>query len=285
MILHDAHNHLHFTELGAHRERILDAWTRTAGPSGLMMVNGTHPDDWPAVATLAATAPCIRPAYGLHPWDAGAPRPPDWLADLEARLLADPAATIGEIGLDRWLLDARPDDPRLAGVVRAPIESQTTVFLAQLAIAARHQRAASIHCLRAHAQMLELLRRHPRPAPGFLLHAYSGPAELVPAFAELGAYFSFNTAFLDEARHAATRAAFHRVPPERLLIETDAPAMPPPHVWRTHRLPGDLHGAPLNHPANIEVALLGLATLRGEDPAVLARQLAANFHTLFSARP
>lgn len=284
MTLHDAHNHLHFAELAPHRERILDAWSRTAGPAGRLVLNGTHPDDWPAVAALAADHPAILPAYGLHPWDAASPRPDDWLHQLETRLLATPSASVGEIGLDRWLLDARPDDPRLAGVARASLDDQAAVFLPQLDLAARHDRAATIHCLRAHPRLLELLRAHPRPARGVLLHAYSGPAELVPAFVALGAYFSFNTAFLDETRHASTRAAFRQVPDERLLIETDAPAMPPPHAWRTHRLPGSLHGAPLNHPANIEVAWLGLATLRGDDPATLAARLDHNFRALFGPR-
>lgn len=281
MTLHDAHNHLHFAELAPHRASILDAWPRAAGHAGRMIVNGTSPDDWPAVAALAASTPAVSPAYGIHPWDAAAPRPDDWLDQLETHLRADSSASVGEIGLDRWLLDARPDDPRLAGVARASLDAQIAIFLPQLALAARHDRAASIHCLRAHQALLELLRAHPRPARGVLIHAYSGPAELVAPFAALGAYFSFSTAFLDETRHATARAAFRLVPADRLLCETDAPAMPPPHTWRTHRLPGTLHGAPLNHPGNIEAAHAGLVALRGEDPDELARRLDENFHRLF----
>jgi TatD DNase family protein len=248
------------------------------------VVNGTHPDDWPRVAALAAAHPFVFPAYGIHPWDTGAPRPADWLAQLRAQLLAHPQASVGEIGLDRWMLDhAAPDDPRLRGVVRAPMAAQIEAFLPQLALAAELDRAASIHCVQAYPELLPLLRQHRRPARGFLLHAYSGPAELVPELVALGAYFSFNPAFL-EPRKSRQAATFKLIPPERLLAETDAPAMPPPQAWRTHKLLPAADGSTLNHPGNIEAAYTGLAALRGEDPAALAAQLAANFTRLFGTR-
>jgi TatD DNase family protein len=262
-----------------------------------MVVNGTHPDDWPRVAALAAAHPFVLPAYGIHPWDTGAPRPDDWLADLRARLLADPRASIGEIGLDRWILDsARPDDPRLAGVRRAPMDEQIATFLPQLALAAELDRPATIHCLRAFDDLLPLLRTRPLPSRGFLLHAYGGPAALVPELAALGAYFSFNPDFLKSAPPEKCNQigytfpsstvspkleVFTKIPPDRLLCETDAPAMIPPQPWRTHKLPPAPDGTPVNHPGNIESAYAGLASLRGEYPDALAAQVAQNFTRLF----
>lgn len=280
-MLHDAHNHLQDETLAPHLPRIAAAWPETAGSSGRMIVNGTHPDDWPRVAGLAAAHAFVRPAYGVHPWDVGAPRPADWLEELESRLAADPRASVGEIGLDRWILDgARADDPRLAGQRRASMDEQVAVFSPQLALAAKQDRAATIHCLRAFDDLLPLLRAHRLPARGFLLHAYGGPAALVHELAELGAYFSFNTSSLDPRRQRR-REAFKVVPAERLLCETDAPAMAPPQPWRTHKLPPGPDGSPLNHPGNIEAAYAGLASLRGEDPAALAERVAGNFSRLF----
>lgn len=281
MPLHDAHNHLQDEALAPHLERIAATWSDLAGAGGRMVVNGTHPDDWPRVAALARRHAFVRPAYGLHPWDAGSPRPTDWLAQLTARLDADPRASVGEIGLDRWILDsARPDDPRLAGVRRAPLAEQIAAFLPQLALAAARDLPVTIHCLQAFGELLPLLRAHPRPSRGFLLHAYGGPSELVPELVALGAWFSFNPAFLDP-RKTRQQAAFRAVPAERLLCETDAPAMLPPQTWRTHKLPPAADGAPVNHPGNIEAAYAGLAMLRGVELAGLSAQIADNFTRFF----
>lgn len=284
MPLHDAHNHLHDELLAPHLARIVAAWPELAGPTSHLVVNGTHPSDWSRVAALAAEHSFVLPAYGIHPWDTGAPRPDDWLADLRARLLADPRASIGEIGLDRWILDhAAPDDPRLLGVRRASMEEQIAAFLPQLALATELDRPVTIHCLRAFDDLLPLLRTHPLPARGFLLHAYGGPATHIPELTALGAYFSFNPSFLDP-RKTRLQEPFKIIPADRLLCETDAPAMLPPQAWRTHKLPPAPDGLPVNHPGNIEAAHTGLATLRGEDPAALTTQVAQNFTRLFLPR-
>ena len=284
-MLHDAHNHLQDAALAPHLTRIAGAWPGLAGPRGEMVVNGTHPDDWPRVAELAAAHPFVRPAYGLHPWDAGAPRPEGWLARLAAHLEADPRSSVGEIGLDRWILDsARPDDLRLAGLRRAPMEEQIATFLPQLELAAARDRPVTIHCLQAFGELLPLLHRHPLPARGFLLHAYGGPAGLVPELVKLGAWFSFNPAFLDP-RKTRQQEAFRIIPRERLLCETDAPAMIPPQTWRTHKLPPAAGGAPVNHPGNIEAAYAGLAALRGLETTTLTALVAENFRRFFGSRP
>lgn len=284
MPLHDAHNHLQDVHLNLHVRRLTETWPGLAGKDGTMVVNGTHPSDWKLVASLASAHAFLYPAYGIHPWDAGAPRPEDWLAQLHEYLLANPRASVGEIGLDRWILEsASPDDPRLTGVRRAPIDEQIATFLPQLALAAKLNRPATIHCLHAFDDLLRLLRAHPLPPVGFLLHAYSGPARLVPELVALGAYFSFNPAFLDPHR-ARQQAAFRAIPDERLLCETDAPAMAPPLSWRTHKLPPAPDGSLVNHPGNIEAAYVGLAILREQAPAALTALIDANFTRLFGSR-
>lgn len=266
---------------------------KAAGVAGAV-VNGTSESDWVEVTALARAEPTVIPSYGLHPWDVGN-RSPDWQRQLTAALAAGDAALatrpldapagrlakVGEIGLDRWILDrAKPDDPRLVGLRRAPLEEQREVFAWQLALAASTNRAATIHCLDAFGALLEILQTTPRPARGFLLHAYGGPAELVPRFAELGAYFSFNGAFLD-ARHAAKQAVYRAIPADRLLVETDAPAMPLPPAAERFSLPPGPGGTRLNHPANLAAAYAGLAVLRGQEPGELAACIATNFHRLF----
>lgn len=276
--LYDAHNHAHDAALAPHRAA-LAAEFATVGLARAV-VNGTCEADWPAVAALATAHAWVLPSYGLHPWDCGH-RSPAWLATLRARLEGDPAAAVGEAGLDRWMLDrARPDDPRLAGLRRAPLAEQAEVCAAQLALAAALGRPATLHCLEAFGALHDLLRHAPPPARGFLLHAYSGPAELVRPFADLGAYFSFNGAFL-APRHAARRAVFQLIPAARLLVETDAPAMrlPPAHEAFPPLAVPD--GSLANHPANLAATLTALAHLRRVPPDDLRRQIGQNFTRLF----
>lgn len=278
--LHDAHNHLQDAWLVPHRARVLDELSRL--PLHAAVVNGTGESDWPAVAALARQHTWIVPSFGLHPWHVGHASP-DWYDTLRRHLDRHPGAAIGEIGLDRWMLDrARPDDPRHAGLRRAPLAEQLEAFARQLALAAERNLPVSIHCLDAWGPLLAALAPAARPARGFLLHAYGGSAELAREFAALGGYFSFNGYFLGE-RQRAKRQVFESLPPDRLLAETDAPAMPLPENLRTHALPGLADGNPINHPANIGAVYRGLAGVRASPLEDLAAQLAANFARLFGA--
>lgn len=275
----DAHNHLQDERLAPHLDQIAE---QLAG-LGLRaaVANGTCENDWVRVSELSRRYPWVVPSFGLHPWDAGN-RSSDWLGKLTAVLAENPSAGVGEIGLDRWIIDgARPNDPRLAGLRRAPLEEQAAVFTAQLALATKENRPATIHCLDAWGALWEIVRSASMPARGFLLHAYSGPAEMVRGFAGRGAYFSFNGSFLDE-RKARHREPFKMIPRDRLLVETDAPAMPLPQPWRTYKLPLSSTGTTLNHPGNIEAAYTGLASLLGLPVADLCALTEANFLRLFS---
>ena len=194
------------------------------------VVNGTSPEDWPRVAQLAELYPeLIIPSFGLHPWKTPSP---NWQQQLTSYLDTVPHACIGECGLDRWIKGY-------------DIELQREVFTAQLDLASQRNLPLSIHCLKAWGLLIEILESRPLPQRGFLLHSYSGSAELIPHLTELGAYFSFSGYFLHE-RKQNVRDAFSSVPSDRLLIETDAPDMLPPDNGIDHPLENQL-----NHPANI----------------------------------
>lgn len=276
--LYDAHNHFHDEWLVAHRAPIVEQ-LRAVGLR-CAVVNGTLENDWPVVAHLARQHEWILPAYGLHPWHCGT-RSPQWRERLRAQLQADPRSVVGEIGIDRWIIDrARPDDPRRTGAKPGTFEEQIEVFAAQLGLAAELDRPATIHCLDAFGRLLEILKSTKLPARGILLHAYGGPAEMVKPFADLGAYFSFNGSFL-APRAAAKREAFKLVPAEQLLVETDAPAMPLPAERRKFPLPDTPDGAPVNNPAEIATVYEGLAEIRGVEVEALAHRVKSNFETLF----
>jgi TatD DNase family protein len=230
------------------------------------VVNGTSEEDWPAVAALAAAYSWVRPSFGLHPWRV-AERSEEWQERLLRQLDAHPRAVIGEIGLDRW-------------IEGHDLALQTDIFRSQLEIAAERNLPVAVHCLKAWGALWDAVRAGPLPACGFLLHSYGGPAEMVEGFARHGAYFSFSGYFLAE-RKEAQREVFREIPPDRLLVETDAPDMAPP-AWRNlHPLGEDADGKAINHPANLEVAYAGLAEIRGLEVEVLGEQIEGNFSRLF----
>ena len=102
---------------------------------------------------------------------------------------------------------------------------------------------------------------------------------MIPAFTKLGAYFSFPGYFLHE-RKLRQREAFKKVPPDRLLIETDAPDQLLPDANILHPLAG-VHGKPLNHPANLPAVYAGLAEFLGEKVETLAARVEQNFLRVF----
>jgi len=260
MKLYDAHNHLQAAALAPWLEGIL-----ARPPAAGMVVNGTSERDWPAVAALAAAHAWIRPSYGVHPWEVDTVSPA-WREHLTERL--DVGGSVGEIGLDRWKTDRNFD-------------RQTEIFRWQLGEAARRNVPATIHCLRAWGALAEALAATPPPRCGFLIHAYGGPAEMVAGFANRGAYFSFSGSFLSAGRERKLEP-FRTMPVERLLVETDAPSMPPPPALDRHPLP-EVDGERANHPANVIVAYEGLARLRGMSVEALAAGVAENYARLFGA--
>ena len=257
----DAHNHLQDEWLKPHLPAVLET-LREIGITAAV-VNGTIDSDWDAVSRLAAENPWAIPSYGIHPWRV-AERGDNWEARLCEKL--DAGGAIGEIGLDRW----KPD---------YDFGDQLTVFRTQLRIATERNIPATIHCLKAWGAMWDIIREELVPECGFLLHAYGGPVEMIEGLASRGAYFSFSGSFLAEQKHKK-RDAFLHVPMERLLVETDAPAMPLPRELAGYSLPETAEGEPVNHPGNITVAYEGLAKLRGMKTEDLSKQIEANFWRL-----
>lgn len=228
MRLFDAHNHLQDVQFNNNQHQIMS----DCKDSGLikMVTNGTSELDWEAVSTLANRYPQIIPSFGLHPWFVHN-RSSNWLKRLEEKI-DNYGSAVGEVGLDR-------------GKKNQKYNEQEEVFLSQLQLSTERNIPISIHCIKAWDQIYNLLQDNPIPKRGFLLHGFSGPAEMIKPLNDLGAYFSFSGSFTHpkKARH---RNNFCKIPANRLLIETDAPYQSMPDNFTTYHLDGKL-----NHPANI----------------------------------
>ena len=260
--LYDAHNHLQDERLASRLEEIL----RKMPSLGISccVVNGTCENDWPAVAALAKRFDWIIPAFGLHPWFAKE-RSAGWFDALRRFLDQTPRATVGEIGLDRWIEDY-------------DLADQEKVFVAQLEIAAGRNVTASIHCLKAWGHLEDVMKTHKLPARGFLLHSYGGSADVARSLAKLGGYFSISGYFAHD-RKAQQREIFKTIPIDRFLVETDAPDMLPPPAFITH--PSEDANDPRNLPKIYEFA----ARLVGLPLEAFAKRVEANFNSLLCFAP
>ncbi len=260
----DSHVHLQEEVLEGHLDEVLTR-ARAAGVT-CMVCNGTHEGDWPQVRQLAEAHRDIVPFFGLHPWFVSE-RSAHWQEKLAAHLAAIPSG-IGEIGLDRWL---RERDEK----------AQEQVFLRQLELARELQRPVVIHCLRAWGWLMRLLEPAGPPPSGMLIHAYGGAAELVEPLVRMGAYFSFAGNALKKGSRRA-HAALSAVPADRLLVETDAPAMLPPQDFRPHAVSGE-EGALYNEPANLPAIVSGLSQMLQTTPEALAKHTAQNARRFLGA--
>jgi TatD DNase family protein len=260
-VLFDSHNHLQSGKFGKTVGEMIGEM-KAAGITGCV-VNATREGDWEAVAALAREFPgFVFPAYGIHPWHADTAAV-GWEIRLRERLLADPAASVGEVGVDGWV-----DSPGM--------EVQMPVFIKQAEIAAELGRVMTVHCLKAWEPLFVAMDRATAWPEKFLMHSFGGSLEVAGRLAKKGAWFSFSGHFLHERKRKVLEV-FRKLPEDRILLETDSPDMIPPGEFISFPLAG---GA--NHPANL--AAIAEAYGRGMHEDVLDR-IAENGKKFWSASP
>ncbi|KAL3851280.1 hypothetical protein ACJIZ3_013162 [Penstemon smallii] len=242
-------------------------------------VNGVSEKDWYVVKEMSDRHSSIIPNFGLHPWFISE-RTPDWLNTLKQFLTANPCAAVGEIGLDKGSMAKHID-----------YTDQVEVFRLQLQLAKEFKRPASVHCVSAFGDLLEILESTgPFPA-GIVLHSYIGSAEMVPEFSKLNAYFSFS-GHLMSMKESKAKQMLKSVPFERILLETDAPdarpkSVDPKSLFLINESDDvedglSLPAESLNHPANIHHILAYVSGLLEMEEEDLARMSYENAVRVFS---
>jgi TatD DNase family protein len=252
----DTHCHLDSPRFDADREKVLER-ARAAGVADVF-VPSVGPEGWRSLLEFAGSHPGVHAGLGIHPQmlpDLDPAGDEDRLADLESALGKGGAAAVGECGLD---------GPSRA---RAPMDRQLAVLRGHLALSRRFGLPLVLHCLRAHEAMLALLEREGVPAGG-VMHSYSGSPELVPRYAALGLFFAVaGPVTFENARRPV--AVARAIPPDRLVLETDAPDQTPrPHRGRCE-------------PAHIVQVAAAVAAARGVALEEVDRLTSANARRLF----
>lgn len=183
---------------------------------------GTSPATSRQAIEQAKRYPNMYTAIGIHPSDTR------FLSDIDSELaeieqiILDPenkCVCLGEIGLD-YHYDGTDK------------EKQMEYFERQMLLAEKLELPVCIHDREAHADVMDVIRRHPNVKG--ILHSFSGSAEMALELVKLGYYISFSgTLTFTNARKPREVAAV--LPHDRVLIETDCPYLTPhPHRGKTN---------------------------------------------------
>ncbi|RZL92438.1 MAG: TatD family deoxyribonuclease [Variovorax sp.] len=182
-------------------------------------------------------------------------------------------------------LDARRDDPRLVAVGEIGLDffvegldadRQAHFFHAQLQLARMHGLPVVIHVRRSVDQVLKHLRQVGRGmAWRGIAHAFNGSEQQAAACLQLGLKLGFGGAVTFE-RALQLRRLAATLPDDAIVLETDAPDIPPHWLYRTQeqRAAGQPQGR--NEPGELPGIAGVLAGLRGVGGAEVARMTTGN---------
>lgn len=244
----DTHCHWDAPEFAADRDAVL-ARAQAAGVR-TVVVPTVQARDWPVTQAMCRAAG--QPyALGIHPLFTPKATDDD-LVLLDAALAnaqGDPLlVAVGEIGLDFFVpgLDA---------------ERQQLFYAAQLKLAKRHGLPVILHVRRSADPLLGGLRRVGLRTGG-IAHAFNGSAQQAQAFVDLGFALGFGGALTFE-RALNLRRLAATLPAESLVLETDAPDIPPQWLYRTAAARSAGQGSGRNEPAELPRIAQTLAELRG----------------------
>jgi TatD DNase family protein len=251
----DSHCHLDSPEFDADRDEVVTRALEAGVEQMVAIGTGNGPPDLEAGIRLADRYPQFYATVGIHPHDAAKATDPDF--QRLAELLSHPkVVALGEIGLD-YHYDF------------SPRETQTSVFIQQMEIAAAVKKPIVIHTREAWDDTAALLEKYWKPhGIGGIMHCFSGgPVEARRALG-LGFYLSFG-GIVTFPKALDLQAAAKEAPADRILVETDSPYLAP--VPKRGKR---------NEPALVVHTARKLAELRGQSMEEVSRSTSENFRRL-----
>ena len=228
--------------------RMVVTGTSVASSQAALQLHNTHP------TRLFATA-------GVHPHHASELEAGGMEA-LEELLTYPGVVAIGECGLDYY----RNYSPR---------EAQLSAFRAQLELATRLRKPVFLHQRDAHADFIAVIREYRSGLTAGVAHCFTGQANELDDYLEAGLAIGITGWICDERRGQHLVPLMHRIPADRLMIESDAPYL----------LPRSLRPKPAsrrNEPAFLAETARTVAKARQEDFSALARSSTESAERFFN---
>ena len=254
-MLVDSHCHLDMLRLEQEPlSGFLDE-ARAAGVEHLLCVSVSL-ERFPAMMQLIEPHPQVSASVGVHPDGSGVEDPDEQrllaLAD-QSRIVA-----IGETGLDYYRSEG-------------DTEWQRERFRRHIRAARAARKPLIVHTREARDDTLRILQEERAAEVGGVLHCFTEDWDMAKAAMDLNFYISFS-GIVTFKNAQQIRDVARKMPPDRMLVETDAPYLAPvPKRGKSNR------------PAYVRYVAEHIAELRGEPLAQLAAQTTRNFYHLFPA--
>ena len=250
-MLTDTHCHLDFPDFDSDRE---EAIQRAKQENVGFIINiGSSLRGSQAGINLARQNDFIYASIGIHPHHADK-IDKQVIENIQQLSKDDKVVAIGEIGLDYYKS-------------LSSIANQKKLFVALLKLAKDNSQPVIIHCRQAQEDTLKILKEE--NATCGVVHCFSGDEKFLGQVLDLGFFVSF-TCNLTYKKARNLRNLAKLVPLERLLLETDAPFLPPEGL-RGKR----------NEPAYVKYLAEELTRVKGVDLGEIARVTTDNAQRLF----
>jgi TatD DNase family protein len=257
-MLIDSHCHLDFPDFSGDLDAIMAR--AVAADVARVVTISTRVRRLGELLAIAERFPSVYCSVGTHPHHADEE---DGISPQElAELTKHPkVVALGEAGLDYFYDNGSPD-------------AQARGFRAHIAAARATGLPLVIHTRDADEDCGRILEEEMAKG-GFraVLHCYTGGRELAMKAVGLGLSISF-TGILTFKKSDALRDLAAELPPDRIMVETDAPYL----------APGKFRGK-RNEPAYVVEVARVLAEARGVSLEEISRQTTENFFRLFSKVP
>ena len=213
-MLIDTHCHLDAAEFDADRDVVAES-AKINGVRAIV-VPSVESSNFQTVISLSSQYPHVCYALGLHPMYVDNAQPSDLvlLKKLISQQLALPdnkLLAVGEIGLDFF-------------VTQQNRETQEYFFTEQLKIAKEFNLPVILHVRRAVDDVLKYCRKY--KITGGIAHAFNGSPQQAEEFIKLGFKLGFGGA-MTYPRALKIRELAQTLPIESIVLETDAPDIPP----------------------------------------------------------
>jgi TatD DNase family protein len=156
----------------------------------------------------------------------------------------------------------------------SPHPDQEKWFAAQLELACELGKPLFLHSRDAHPRFAQILRAHRERLPRAVAHCFTGGSDELRANLDLGLYIGITGWICDERRGRHLVELVREIPPDRLLVETDAPYL----------TPRDLHPEPRarrNEPAFLPHIVRAVARALGRPAEEVAAETARNARVFF----
>ncbi len=249
----DAHTHLFFEQFQGDLENVV-ARAHDAGVHYFLNAGTTNDTSFQAIE-LSKKYESMYATVGIHPNDAHLATP-EGLAEIEEWLTEPKVVAIGEIGLDYYHKETSPT-------------VQRQVLINFFKIAERHKRPMVLHIRDAYDDIIQMLRDFFHPPVSGMSHCFSGTIDHLEQLVHLGLHISF-AGPVTYPKNDALREAAKLCPINRILVETDAPYLPP-QPMRGKR----------NEPAFMKETASCLAAIKGMPLEEFGKKTLENARNLF----